>query len=190
MKNEIEIEVKFKLADVNGLVAKLREIGAKFIKTENQRTVMMDTPSGDLKKRNTFLRTRTGIHDTMTVKRKFAEDIGVKQREELETEIKDINTLNKMLANLGFTYHRIMEKRRHTWTYKGTEIVIDELPFGMYIEIEGDKKDIYSVAQKLGLALDDIITATYWRIFELMTDGKVKDILFEDNHKFRILLSL
>ena len=185
MKNNIETEVKFVITEIDETITKLRGIGAKFIHTENQKTIMMDTSNGDLKKRNTFLRTRTGIRNTMTVKRNLSEDVGVKQREELEIEIQDVDTLNKMLVNLGFTYHRIMEKRRHTWIYENTEIAIDELPFGIYMEIEGNKKEIYSIVQKLGFEIGDIITMTYWHIFASMTGGKVKDILFEDNHKFQ-----
>ncbi|MDT7602444.1 MAG: adenylate cyclase, class 2, partial [Acidobacteriota bacterium] len=45
----------------------------------------------------------------------------------------------------------VYEKRRETWTLDGVEIVIDELPFGWFAEIEGEREAILRAERKLGL---------------------------------------
>jgi adenylate cyclase class 2 len=45
--------------------------------------------------------------------------------------------LESIIENLGFQKALIYEKRRQTWQFRAVEIVLDELPFGQYMEIEG-----------------------------------------------------
>jgi adenylate cyclase class 2 len=45
--------------------------------------------------------------------------------------------MEKIIENLGFEKNLVYEKRRQTWHFRAVEIVLDELPFGQYMEIEG-----------------------------------------------------
>jgi adenylate cyclase class 2 len=45
----------------------------------------------------------------------------------------------------------VYEKRRETWRLERTEIVIDELPFGLFMEIEGSVQDIENIESKLAV---------------------------------------
>ena len=45
----------------------------------------------------------------------------------------------------------VYEKRRETWQLGKTEIVIDELPFGLFMEIEGAERNIQDVESKLAI---------------------------------------
>ncbi len=80
---------------------------------------------------------------------------------------------------LGFDKKLRYEKNRETWTFKKTEIVLDELPFGKFIEIEGKEKDIPTAAKLLGYNETEYITKTYFELAE--EAGIKKDILFGDD---------
>ena len=54
-----------------------------------------------------------------------------------------------ILEALGFTAGLIYEKRRETWILGKTEIVIDELPFGLFMEIEGAEQEIRRIESEL-----------------------------------------
>ena len=50
--------------------------------------------------------------------------------------------LEFILEALGYYPALVYEKRRETWRLGETEIVVDELPFGLFMEIEGAEKSI------------------------------------------------
>jgi adenylate cyclase, class 2 len=77
----------------------------------------------------------------------------LKQREELETAVADGVVLQELLARLGFRPVIAYEKRRETWTLRGCELVLDEIPrLGWWLEIEGpDEPTIRAVQRALGL---------------------------------------
>ena len=51
-----------------------------------------------------------------------------------------------------------MVKFRAKWQFKNTEVVIDELPFGFFLEIEGNEKEIFEVACLLNLDINKKIS--------------------------------
>ncbi|MDT4966620.1 MAG: adenylate cyclase, class 2, partial [Acidobacteriota bacterium] len=85
------------------------------------------------------------------------------QREE-ETRIEDPDAMAAILEALGFKPALVYEKRRATWRLKGTEVVVDELPFGLFAEIEGDESAITEVERELGLVDVEAELATYPRL--------------------------
>jgi adenylate cyclase class 2 len=109
------------------------------------------------------------------------------ERIEIETEVKDIEKLRKIFNELGLTKEFIMEKNRANWLLNNTAISIDELPFGLFIEIEGEEPHISDTAKLLDLNLDGKITVTYWDIFEDYKKAKgivAESIIFPSDHKF------
>ena len=76
----------------------------------------------------------------------------------------DVEMCLKMWLVLGFTDQRALEKYRQFWYLDGneTEIVIDSVPFGDYVEIEGSKADIESLIPKLGLQDSRRVTDAYF----------------------------
>ena len=66
-----------------------------------------------------------------------------------------------ILAALGFTPALVYEKRRETWRLGKVEIVIDELSFGLFMEIEGPEQGIREVESKLAIKRLRSETATY-----------------------------
>ncbi len=172
MKNiNREIEIKFKIKTPNSIRRILKNQGAKFIGKAFEKTLRFDTPNDDLAKDKKFLRIKTGFKNVITFKKKIASK-KFKEREEIEFEIADPKKMRFILENLGFTKVRIMEKFREKWHLNNAEVVIDKLPMGNFIEIEGEEKSIRKVVNILGLNFEDRITATYWDLWKEYTERK------------------
>lgn len=168
INNLIETEVKFKIQDLLELEKNIKSIGGKELhRNVFQRTVMMDTSEEQLIKRGVFLRVRDGEKKIMTVKSKLlGGDEKFKERQELEIEIGDVELAEKMMFELGFTKKWIMEKYRTEYELVDTILALDKLPFGNYLEIEGDKDSIEEAIRILGLENEERITNTYWHLFD------------------------
>jgi adenylate cyclase class 2 len=175
MTNNREIEIKFKIDKPTAIRKILKNQKAKFIGRVFEKAIQFDTSSKNLKKHGKFLRVRSGFKNTLTFKRKI-DNKKFKEREEIELEISEPEKMKEILEKLGFTKMLIMEKYREKWNLAGTEIDIDKLPFGTFIEIEGKPKLIQKTAKILGLDLKDGITATYWGLWRKFAKKKgIKD---------------
>jgi adenylate cyclase, class 2 len=73
----------------------------------------------------------------LTYKKRIQNEFAVKQQIEYETEVADGEAMEKIIENLGIKKTLVYEKRRKTWRFRNVEIVLDELPFGSFMEIEG-----------------------------------------------------
>lgn len=189
MKNNREIEVKFKIAN-HGVIRKiLIKNKAQFIGRAFEKTVRFDTPRGALQKDCKFLRLRSGFKNVITFKRKIKNN-RFKEREEIELEISDLKKMKLILESLGFTRVLIMEKYREKWRLQDVEIVLDTLPMGKFIEIEGSKKSIVAAVKMLNLNFRNRIISSYWDIWkEYSRAAKIngEDIVFrfKNSRKFR-----
>lgn len=185
-----EREIKLKIEKPSDLISKLNSLKAKFVSKSFQRTTRMDTETMDLEKNGTFLRVRSGSKNIVTLKKKLGENAEVFERQEIETEVKDIEKLADIFGGLGFTKRLILEKYRADFDYKDVKISIDELPFGFYVELEGDPKDIFKVADELDLDTKNKITVTYWDLFEdykKQTGTKGESIIFPKEYKSTLM---
>ena len=165
--NLIEVEIKFQIPDLSILEEKIKAVGGRELhRNIFQQTVRMDTPEESLKKKGIFLRVRDGEKKIMTVKSKLpGSDEKFKERQELEIEISDVAIAEKILIALGFTQKGIMEKYRTEYELEKTILALDHLPFGSYLEIEGDKNSIEKVIKMLGLENQERLVCTYWHLF-------------------------
>jgi len=147
----VEIEKKY-IIDKKKLVeltAKLGELGAQFSYEtfeENylHRGGLLDLTPAVLRLRKTEAKT------TLTYKEKLATDSAFKQQIEFETEVSDVEAMENIIGKLGYKLAIVYEKHRKAWHLGQVEVVLDELPFGYYMEIEGDKEDILTAERLLG----------------------------------------
>lgn len=151
MKNEIEI--KFKINNPRKIRMLLKDNGGVFIGKAFEKTIRFDTSNKDLEKTGRFLRIRTGFANTITLKEKIINP-DYKERKEFETTIGNPKEIIIILKKLGFTKTFIMEKYREKWEINGAEVVIDKLPMGNYIEIEGEEKEINRLIKVYNLMLN------------------------------------
>ncbi len=160
----LEVEVKFLVTEFEGLRDKLLEIGAVLHKPRiYERNVVFDTPDLALFSQAKLLRLRQDTAVTLTFKGETPEDAAseVKIREELEVQVSDFDTLGTILERIGFQPSRVYEKYRETYRLNDAEIVLDELPYGNFLEIEGQEDVIKETAVALGLDWNNRIIGNY-----------------------------
>ncbi len=151
----IEIEKKFRLtkAQRKAVVERLGEIGNALHGEEFEENTLYR--GGVLAVRNCVLRLRrVGGRALLTYKERFPSASPIKHQREEETEVADAEALAAILDALGFEPALVYEKRRTTWRVGDAEVVVDELSFGLFMEIEGSEKEIARV-EKL-LAIDQL----------------------------------
>ena len=152
----IEIEKKYRLtrAQAETLASRLDEIGAELSGSEFEVNTLYSSPTLDLEGAILRLR-RVGRRSILTFKKRFDSPSPVKRQLEEETEVEDADVMERILDRLGFKPTLVYEKRRQIWKYESTEIAIDELSFGWFMEIEGDEANI--VAAEQSIAMKDLI---------------------------------
>jgi adenylate cyclase class 2 len=146
----IEIEKKYRI-DKKRLVeltARLGELGATFSYETFEENFLHR--GGQLETRTAYLRLRkTDTVNTLTYKEKVVSETDFKHQIEFETIVSDVDATEHIIEKLGYKLSAIYEKHRKAWRLDNVEVVLDELPFGYYMEIEGSMKDILKVEKLL-----------------------------------------
>ena len=108
------------------------------------------------------VREEAGRRTMLTYKeRPDSEPEAVKRRHEIETEVADAEAITALLEALGYRPTLVYEKRRATYQLGGAEVVLDELPFGWFVEIEGEEIDILDAERRLELTAAEHVHETY-----------------------------
>jgi len=151
----IETEKKYRL-DKKRLVelsAKLAAVGAVFSDEVFEENYLHR--GGTLDERGAMLRLRRiGDVTYFTYKEKLRNDDDIKHKIEFETIVADVEATENIIDKLGYHLSVVYEKHRKTWHLGNVEVVLDELPFGFYMEIEGTIEDI-EAAERL-LEVEDL----------------------------------
>ena len=161
----VEIEKKYRLTpdQAQYVEDELSAVAASFVGEDFEENTIYG--GGILDEQLAILRIRrTGSKNTMTYKRRVQNISDAKHQIEHESEVSDPKSVAAMFSELKFSPRIIYEKRRKTWTFKNTEIVIDELPFGLYMEIEGSITGIKEVEMILGIEDLEVENETYPRL--------------------------
>jgi adenylate cyclase, class 2 len=174
----IEIEKKFRLTkrQRDAVLKRLPEVGAELEGEDFEENTLFS--GAMLKFGSSVLRLRrVSGKATLTFKKALPTVSSIKQRREEETVVADPEAMEAILVALGFTPALVYEKRRQTWRLGKAEIVIDVLPFGLFMEIEGRVSDIKAVERKLGLKGLKAESATYPQL--TVKHGKAYDGFIE-----------
>jgi adenylate cyclase, class 2 len=162
-----EIEVKFIIEDLQVLYQRVIALGAR---RKTPRTyevnICFDTPDQRLTHQLCLLRLRHDRRNILTYKEPAASaERDFKVRQEYEIEVSDFAQTHALLEKLGFVPVLRYEKYRETFSYADAEILLDELPCGAFLEIEGSRDVIRTIAARLGLDFASRVTASYGEIF-------------------------
>lgn len=77
-----------------------------------------------------------------------------------------INTIRGMFSVLDYGVEHIFEKRRFRLDpINNCDFVVDELPFGYFIELEGEEGEIEKSIKELGLESNERISVAYLRVW-------------------------
>ncbi len=148
----IETEKKYRLGEkrLEQITALLNSLNARFIKEVFE--VNYQHRGGEMDERGATLRLRkVGDFTVLTYKEKIRTESGAKHKIEYETTVSDVEATERIIERLGYKLTAVYEKRRKYWELDEVEVVLDELPFGLFMEIEGTIEAIEAVEIKLGL---------------------------------------
>lgn len=164
-----ETEVKIYLADFAAIKLRLDELGADLLHPRiYERNVRYDTANKSLTASGLMLRLREDDRVRLTYKGAGSIERGIVTRDELEVQVSDFETMDAILGKLGYMPTMFYEKYRTTYELESTEIVLDELPFGNFIEVEGHSGQIEHVLRMLGLQEAERRHYSYARLFDFV----------------------
>lgn len=184
-RNDQELEVKFYLWRGGEMEAKILSLGGRLGDPRvHEINLRFDTPDQSLLETGRLLRLRKDRRARVTYKGPGDEQSGARLREELEFTVSDFGTARKLFEALGYQVMMMYEKYRTTYTLGELEIVLDVLPYGDFIEIEGpDGESIHKVAEGLGLDWEKRILLSYTVLFENVRQAlglDFKDLSFDN----------
>lgn len=171
----MEIEAKFPVHDFEPVRMRLAAVGALYCTRMFEENIVLDVKDKDratLREQKVLLRLRRNVsmnkagdkaggkvregaaETLLTVKLPPEATSGfAKVCRELETGVADFDAISQILGVLGFIQAFSYEKIRETWELEGCHICLDEVCFGLFVEIEGDEPSIKRAAELLGLDL-------------------------------------
>jgi adenylate cyclase class 2 len=182
----IEIETKFYVRDLKKIETRLQALGAQRVQPRQfEQNLRFDLPDGSLRKTYRVLRLRQDEKAVLTYKGPGSNAVdGIRAREEWEVIVSDFATTQKILESLGYDIQFIYEKYRTTYTLKNSHVMLDEMPFGLFVEIEGEKQpDVLTLAEHLNLDKDGAIPDSYQVLFERIKDAlglSFRDLSFDN----------
>ncbi|HEY8563095.1 MAG TPA: class IV adenylate cyclase [Pyrinomonadaceae bacterium] len=160
MANEIEKKYRLDAARKAAVLESLNEIGAEFQGEDFEENILFS--NAELAEKQAILRLRRiGAKTLVTFKQKLTSAAGVKHHLEYETEVADFDVIAEIVEHLGLQRQLVYEKRRRTWTFRNVEIVLDVLPFGEFMEIEGALTAIAEAEMRLGAEDFEVEPLTY-----------------------------
>ena len=154
----VEIEAKLKVDSPEDIEDRLRESGAEFTAEQSQVDIHFDDTNSSLVRNDKCLRLRrqevNGTKEYFLTFKGPEKTSSFKMRQEIEVEIKDSDSIRKLLSALGYKSVLSVEKTRKLWRLGGCEVALDHLELlGDFVEIEGpDEEKIAAVQKQLGLA--------------------------------------
>jgi adenylate cyclase class 2 len=182
-ENHVEIEAKVKVSDLKAIERRLQAAGG-VCKSSGvyERNVRYEDANETLTPSARVLRLRQDTRARLTYKEPHEQE-GEFARTELEVTVSDFETMDLLLQKLGFHPAWIYEKYRTTYELNGCEVVLDEMPFGAFIEVEGEPAGIERTLKTLNLADAQRISASYSDLFFRVKDRlglSFRDLTFEN----------
>lgn len=180
-----EIEVKFLISDIGGFKSILNELDAILLSNRtHELNYRFDTTDQKIARQMQVLRLRQDQSATLTFKSAADPASEVSSRQEIEFEVGDFDTARRFLQALGYEVSIVYEKFRTTYQLDDCLLMLDELPYGTFLEIEGkDAAAIKKTAEMLGLYWDTRIKLSYLAIFYKLKDKlkfKADNLVFSE----------
>ena len=182
----LEIEAKFLLGDPIKFERNLIQSGAQLVQPRClEVNYRFDNKEGTLTTSSKVLRLRQDHKQWITFKSAHDINDDVLIRKEIEFEIGDIQAAQALLVELGFTLIHTYEKYRQEYSLAENRIMLDELPYGTFIEIESsDLSSLESCARTLRLNWDRRIDLSYMQLYQKLcefTGLKFGDLTFNQS---------
>lgn len=165
METTTEVEAKFMLPHLADMSRTVLSMGGHLISPRIlERNVRFDDQDGSLEVEGKVLRLRQDRDIRLTYKERLDR---FETRLEIEVEVHDFEQAQRLLEALGYQPMRIYEKYREVFELMQATVMLDEMPFGCFIEIEAEALDrVQHVAQTLGLVWEKRAQSTYLELFD------------------------
>ncbi len=165
----MEIEVKFRI-DFEETKRKLKSLGAKLVRVEEQEDLYFSLPSNELLR---IRRIRNLGKSFLTYK--LIKDPGRNEEfDEIEVEVSSFEKTREILKRLGF--HEDVLIRKHRLVYRLGDVTfelsrVEGLGGFLDIEVISDspeeaKRRIWALAEKLGLSKNDVEPRLYTELIK------------------------
>ena len=182
---DMEIEVKFLLRDQALLLRKITELGLTCVQERvYEKNLRFDLPDGHLVSRKQVLRLRQDNQSRLTFKGPGVLEEDVLLRKEIEVVVSDFEGTKRLLEALGYQVVMMYEKYRANYQMDGLVISVDEMPFGLFVELEGESPaQLRHAAEIFGFDWDARINLSYSALlntFNQNTGLKFRDLSFEN----------
>ena len=188
---KIEYEATFINIDKAKIRKKLKEVGAKLVKTEFlQRRVVFNLPKG-YEIKGGWLRVRDE-GDKTTLSLKVVDGNKIENQKEICLEVNDFQKAELLLTTIGCKKKAYQENKREVWILEDVEITIDEWPFlEPFVEIEGESESVvkktaekleFNYKKALFCATDTLYNKKYGT--PLAVINKIPKITFDDQNPF------
>jgi adenylate cyclase, class 2 len=163
-----EIEAKFYVLDLGKIESRIQALDARLIQPRVLETnIRFDLPGGGLRSEGRVLRLRQDTEARLTYKDAGKNEQGIVNRTEIEFVVEDFEKAKLFLEALGYQKLLQYDKYRTTYEFEDCHIMLDELPYGNFVEIEGENTiAIHTAANKLGLNMQTAISESYSSLFE------------------------
>lgn len=182
--DHLETEVKFYINRMESIRKRLAEAGAAVLHPRVfEYNLRFDTQDLHLTEADQLVRLRRDSKATMTYKDKAVTHQMVSRRREIEFEVGEFDAAKEFLQALGYKSVLIYEKYRTTYGMGGAVIMLDEMPFGTFCEIEGPNRGVIkSAASQMGLAWKAAVPDSYYALFMRVKQKhglKMRDLTFD-----------
>ena len=166
--SNVEIEAKFYVTGLGGIKERLHKLEAHLIQERILETnIRFDLPDARLRSKGRVLRLRRDTEARLTYKGGSRNEKGVLSRTEIEFTVGDFDKAKLFLEALGYQEMLRYDKYRAVYELDGCHIMLDELPYGYFVEIEGESvADIQQASDKLDLDWGAAITRSYNALFD------------------------
>ena len=164
-----EIEAKFYLQDLNQMRVRLQMTQARLLHDRVfEQNLRFDLPDSGLRAKGRVMRLRRDDEIRLTYKGAQTNTGGVLSRTEIEFAVDDFDMTKRFLEALGYQVMLEYEKFRTTFALSDTvHVMLDELPYGNFIEIEAETvESVHAAADSLDLTRIRAIAKSYTDLFE------------------------
>ncbi len=169
MTNYVETEIKLYCPDLKTVGQKLDSARAERVKPRVfERNVRYENAAKTLKAQHIVVRLRQDDRVRLTYKGPGTVTNDIMERFEAEVEVSDFATMDLILNHLGYQPAMLYEKYRTTYAMNGAEIVLDEMPYGNFVEIEGAMATIEQLIARLDLAAAPRYGQSYAQLFDVV----------------------
>lgn len=180
-----EREIKYYIEDLETIAKRVRLSGGELTRPRTlEHNLRLDIGDHDLAREGRLLRIRKDDKVSVTYKADARVEGGVIARTEIEFKADNARLVQKLFEALGYRVVVTYQKYRSMYKLGDVVVVLDELPFGDFVEIEAPNNTlIEGVSMMLGLDFSKGMAINYLGLFEAFKSRMgfdFRDLTFEN----------